>query len=110
MIGCLYYFSLHFHSCCFYIQYHGGIKEIPCEYRYFVLNYILHYQHDEETLDSFIAPSYLRYKKGSDLNLPSSLFVATPLTYLVDDLVNWASLKNGQRLNQKIFMLSPLKN
>ena len=26
--GCLYYLSVHFHSCCFYIQYHGGIREI----------------------------------------------------------------------------------
>ena len=22
-IGCLYYLSIHFHSCCFYVQYHG---------------------------------------------------------------------------------------
>ena len=41
---------------------------------------------DEKTLDSFILPSYLRYKKGLDLNLqppppppPTPLFVATPL-------------------------------
>ena len=27
-IGCLYYLSVHFHSCCFYTQYHGGIREI----------------------------------------------------------------------------------
>ena len=27
-IGCLYYLSLHFHSWCFYIQYHRGIGEI----------------------------------------------------------------------------------
>ena len=33
-------------------------------------------------LDSFISPSYLRYKKGPDLNLapPSPLFLATPLS------------------------------
>ena len=35
-------------------------------------------------LDSFIPSSYLRYKKGSNLNLlpppPSSLFVATPMS------------------------------
>ena len=27
-IGCLYYLSLHFHSCCFYIQSPGGIRMI----------------------------------------------------------------------------------
>ena len=27
-IGCLYYLSVHFHSCCFHILYHGGIREI----------------------------------------------------------------------------------
>ena len=27
-VGCLYYVLVHFHSCCFYIQYHGGIREI----------------------------------------------------------------------------------
>ena len=27
-VGCLYYLSAHFHSYCFYIQYHGGIREI----------------------------------------------------------------------------------
>ena len=27
-IVCLYCLSVHFHSCCFYIQYHGGIREI----------------------------------------------------------------------------------
>ena len=60
----------------------------PCQYRYFVLNYVLYYQHDEETLDSFISPWYLRYKKGPDLNLPPPppLFVATRLTG-VDELV-----------------------
>ena len=26
-IGCLYYLLVHFHSCCFYIQCHGGIRE-----------------------------------------------------------------------------------
>ena len=51
----------------------------PCQYRYFVLNYVLYYQHDEETFDSFVSPSYLRYKKGSDLNpLPSTTCSYTP--------------------------------
>ena len=27
-IGCLNYLSVHFHSCCFFIQYHGGIREL----------------------------------------------------------------------------------
>ena len=27
-IGCLYYFSVHFHAYCFYIQCHGGLREI----------------------------------------------------------------------------------
>ena len=27
-IGCLNYLSVHFHSCCFNIQYHGGRGEI----------------------------------------------------------------------------------
>ena len=27
-VGCLYYLSLHCHSCCFYTKYHGGIREI----------------------------------------------------------------------------------
>ena len=27
-IGCLHYLPVHFHSCCFYIQYHGGVREI----------------------------------------------------------------------------------
>ena len=26
--GCLYYLSVHCHSLCFYIQYHGGVTEI----------------------------------------------------------------------------------
>ena len=43
----------------------------------------VYYEHDEETLDSFILPSYLRNKKGPDLNLLppplSLLFAATPL-------------------------------
>ena len=42
----------------------------PCQYRYSVLSYVLYYYHDEETLNSFISPSYLRYKKGPDLNQP----------------------------------------
>ena len=43
----------------------------PCQYRYFVLHYVLYYEHDEEILDPFIPRSYLRYKKGPDLDLPS---------------------------------------
>ena len=34
--------SMNFHPCCFYIQYHGGIREITCQYGYFVLYYILY--------------------------------------------------------------------
>ena len=84
-IGCLYYLPVHCHSCCFYIQNHGDIREMTSMpvYKYFVLYYVLYYQDDEETLDSFILRSYLRYKKGPDLNLPppaSPLFVATSLT------------------------------
>ena len=40
-----------------------------CQYRYFVLYYALYYKYDEETLNSFISSSYLRYKKEPDLNL-----------------------------------------
>ena len=29
-MGCFYYLSVHFHLCCFYIQYLRGIKEIFC--------------------------------------------------------------------------------
>ena len=47
---------------------------------YFVLYYFFYYEHDEEILDSFTPRSYLRYKKGPNLDLPPSpLFVATPL-------------------------------
>ena len=41
----------------------------PYQYRYFALYYVPYYQHDEETLDSFIPRLYLQYKKGPDLNL-----------------------------------------
>ena len=41
----------------------------PCQYKYFPLYYVLYYSHDEETLNSFMPRSYLRYKKGPDLNL-----------------------------------------
>ena len=41
----------------------------PCQYIYFVLYYVLYYQHGEETLDSFISRLYLRYEKDPDLNL-----------------------------------------
>ena len=52
-----------------------SVKEIyerlpTCQYEYFVLYYVLYYQHGKETLDSFMPHSYLRYKKGPDLNLP----------------------------------------
>ena len=55
----------------------------------------------EERLDSFIPSSYLRYKKGPDLNLPplphrSPLFVATPLQYL--NISSIYGLSNGNLL------------
>ena len=43
-ICCLYYLSVHCHSCCFYIQYHRGIERLPpCQYRYFVLCHVLYH-------------------------------------------------------------------
>ena len=39
-LNCLYYLLAHFHSCCFYIQYHGGMREInpmPVLIFYFIL-------------------------------------------------------------------------
>ena len=41
-ICCLYYLSVHFHSCCFYIKYHGGIRDttsVPVQIFCFVLYY-----------------------------------------------------------------------
>ena len=53
-------------------------KEIlpPCQNRYFVLYYVLHWYHDEETLDSSIPRSYLQCKKR--LNLPPPLQSTIP--------------------------------
>ena len=54
-IGCLYHLSVHLYSFCFYIQYHGGLREINSMAIYifcFILCSIL--LRDEETLDSFI--------------------------------------------------------
>ena len=78
-IGCWYYLSECFDSCCFF-RYHGGINKttsMPGQYRCSALYYVLYYQHDGKTLDSFV----LTIQKGPDLNLPpySPLFVATPL-------------------------------
>ena len=60
----------------------GGEVELAPPYSPFPYGPV-YYEHDEETLDSFIPPSYLRNKKGSDLNLLlpplSLLFAATPL-------------------------------
>ena len=52
----------------------------PCQNRYFVLNYVLYHDHDEETL-LFYAHWFLLYKKGPHLNWrpPSPLVVAMPL-------------------------------
>ena len=36
---------------------------------FLIMFYINVLPHDEETLDSFIPPSYLRYKNGPDFNL-----------------------------------------
>ena len=53
----------------------------PWRYRSLGSYYVLYYYLDEETLGSFIARLYLRYKKGLDVSLPSPspLFVATAL-------------------------------
>ena len=43
-IGCLYYLSVHCHSCCLYIQHHGGIREItstPVQIFCFIMFYII---------------------------------------------------------------------
>ena len=43
-IGCLYYLLVHFQTCCFYIQYHRGTREINAmPDRYFALCYVLYY-------------------------------------------------------------------
>ena len=43
----------------------------PWRYRSLGSYYVLYYYLDEETLGSFIARLYLRYKKGPDVSLPS---------------------------------------
>ena len=84
-IDCLYYLSVHFHSCCFYNQYHGCIREItsmPVSIFCFTLCSILLTWWRNIRL---FYTSYLRYKKVPNLNLsppPSPLFVATPLLIL----------------------------
>ena len=53
-------------------------------YRYFVLNYVLYYQHDEKT-DSFIRLCTCDAKKSQfgpgPTPAPTLLFVATPLLF-----------------------------
>ena len=47
---------------------------------------------DEKTLDSFILPSYLRYKKGLDLNLqPPPPPYSTICSYAPDEKYLWRS-------------------
>ena len=55
-----------------------GLERLPTfQHRYFVSYYVLYYQHDEETLVSFIQRLYSRYKKGPDLNLaPPALYLS----------------------------------
>ena len=65
-IGYLHYLSVHFHSCYFHIQYHGGIREItsmPVQIFYYIINTTKKHQ----TL-LYHVRTYDR-KKGPDLNV-----------------------------------------
>ena len=65
--------SVHFHLCCFYMQYHRGIREITSihasiDILFYMMSYIINMM-KIETLDSFIRHSYFQYKRGHELNL-----------------------------------------
>ena len=68
-IGCLYYLSAQFHSCCFYIQYHRSVREIttiPVKIFCFILCSILFTRWRNTPLHTMFV---LAIKKGPDLNL-----------------------------------------
>ena len=71
------YFSVHFHSCCFYIQYHRGIREItsmPVKVFCFILTRCRNIRFFYTTF-VLIIQKRRRFEPGP----PSLLFVATPL-------------------------------